>query len=382
MDAHSNRPEVALDLPALQQLPSPLTYFRIMLRELGTTPARRARLLRGTGVTASQLEDPAAEITLGQQLLQFRNAARMSEPGWSIDVARRFDLGAQGPLGFAMISAPTLEAAFDVLARYGHVRSPWFRLKVKRSAHHWEIVVQRQIRLGAAVDIALLEAVLLSAQALIEAVLGRPMREGRIACDYPAPSWIDRYREVFNGTVTFDAKLPAIRIPRAWLALPCPLADAALYNLVLGRLESERRRLESGDHLQARVEVLLAAAGDAGLSLAQLAERLNLSRRTLIRRLNDAGTSFGKLLDTHQMRRAEALLRDSAFSASEVAYRLGYSDPANFTRAFRRWFGDTPGAYRAGATTRRRAGVNHQAPSRLARVRRRSTSAKRRPTTD
>ena len=51
MKAHSDHAEEATDLPALQQLPAPLTYFRIMLRELGTTPARRARLLRGTGVT-------------------------------------------------------------------------------------------------------------------------------------------------------------------------------------------------------------------------------------------------------------------------------------------------------------------------------------------
>lgn len=94
------------------------------------------------------------------------------------------------------------------------------------------------------------------------------------------------------------------------------------------------------------MEVLLAAAGDAGLTLPQLADRLNLSRRTPIRRLSDAGTTFGKILDRHQMRRASALLADREFSASEVAYRLGYSDPANFARAFRRWFGETPGTYR------------------------------------
>ena len=113
---------------SLQQLPAAPTYFRIMLRELGTTAKRRAALLDGTGVTEAQLDDPSTEITLGQQLQQFRNAARVGKPGWSIDVARRFDLGAQGPLGFAMITAPTLGRAFDVMARYGHVRSPWFSL--------------------------------------------------------------------------------------------------------------------------------------------------------------------------------------------------------------------------------------------------------------
>jgi AraC-like DNA-binding protein len=344
MDAQLDQAD--LDLPALQRLPTPPTYFRITLRELGTTPTRRADLLDGTGVTDAQLTDAAAEITLGQQLLQMRNATRIGHQGWSLDVGRRFDLGAQGPLGFAMISAPTMGNSFDVMAGYGHVRSPWFRLKVERDAHHWGVVVQRQIRLGATVDIALMEALLLSAQALVEAVLGRPMHEAEILCDYPAPAWAHRYAEVFSADVSFDAERLAIRMPIAWRDLTCPLADAAMYHLALGRLESERRRIESGDHLEARVEVLLAAAGDAGLTLPQLADRLNLSRRTLIRRLSDAGTTFGTILDRHQMRRATTLLSDPGYSAAEVAYRLGYSDPANFARAFRRWFGEAPGSYR------------------------------------
>src|SRR5262245_44353099 len=175
---------------ALEQLPTALAYFRITFRELGTTAKRRAALLDGTGVTEAQLDDPSTEITIGQQLLQFRNAARVGRPGWSIDVARRFDLGAQGPLGFAMITAPTLGRAFDVMARYGHVRSPWFALTTQRHAHYWSIVVHRRIRLGAEHDITLAEALMLSAQALIEAVLGRPMRDARIAVDYAAPAWL------------------------------------------------------------------------------------------------------------------------------------------------------------------------------------------------
>jgi AraC-like DNA-binding protein len=337
---------ISLDLPALQRLPMPLTYFRIVLRELGTSPARRVELLRDTQVSDAQLADPSAEIVLGQQLTQMRNAARVCEPGWSLDVGRRFDLGAQGPLGFAMISAPTLGAAVDVMTRYGHVRSPWFRLAVEREAHQCVVVVRRQIRLGPMLDEALLETLLLSAQALVEPVLGRAMREARIECDYAKPSWSAGYEDTFNAPVVFDAARPLLRMPNDWLALACPSADPALYQLALGRLESERRRLESGDHLEARIEVLLAAAGDAGLSLGQLAERLNLSRRTLLRRLADAGTSFGQLLDRHQMRRAEALLADAEFSLAEIAFRLGYSDPANFARAFRRWYNETPGAYR------------------------------------
>jgi AraC-like DNA-binding protein len=338
---------ISSDATALRQLPAAPTYFRITLRELGTTAKRRAALLDGTGVTEAQLDDPSTEITLGQQLRQFQNAARIARPGWSIDVGKRFDLGAQGPLGFAMITAPTLGRAFDVMARYGHVRSPWFSLTTRRDGAHWTIVVQRRIRLGAEHDVTLAEALMLSAQSLIEAVLGRPMRDARLAFDYQAPAWSDRYRTAFSCPLSFGAELPSIRTPIAWRAMACPLADAGLHDLLINRMERDRRRLESGEHLEARVEALFEAAGDAGLSLSELAARMHLSPRTLNRRLTDAGTSFGDMRDRHGKRRADALLADHAFPVSEIAYRLGYSDPANFVRAFRRWHGRTPSEHRA-----------------------------------
>jgi AraC-like DNA-binding protein len=332
---------------ALLRLPMPATYFRIVLRELGTTAARRARLLIDTGLTDGPLGDPSLEITLGQQLTLMRNATRLGDPGWTLDVGRRFDLGAQGPLGFAMISAATLGAALDVMVKYGHVRSPWFRVRVERDRGVWGFVVQRQIHLDAAMDIAMLEVLMLSAQALVEAVLGRPMREARITLDYAKPAWAERYRDAFHCAVAFGTRTLGMRMPLDWLELSCPLADTAMFDLSIGRLETERRRIESGEHLSARVEVLFAGAGDAGLSLPQLAERLNLSRRTLIRRLAAAGTTFGELLDAHRMERAQTLLGDPRFPVSEIAYRVGYSDPANFTRAFRRWCDESPAEFRA-----------------------------------
>jgi len=357
MTTRSDRTPSDSEIAALERLPMPPTYFRIVLRELGTTAKRRAQLLAGTGLTEGQLAHAAAEITLGAQIVLMRNATRLGEPGWTLDVARRFDLGAQGPLGFAMVTAPTLGAALDVMTRYGHVRAPWFRLRVERDRREWGFVVRRQLVLGSEMDVPMLEAVLLSAQVLVEAVLGRPMREARIAVDYRAPTWAARYRDAFSASVSFGAREVRVRMPIEWLALACPLADAAMHQLALGRLETERRRLESGEHLAARIEVLFAASGDAGLSLTQLAERMNMSRRTLTRRLAEAGTSFGRELDRHRKRCCATLLADPRYPVSEIGYRLGYSDHANFTRAFRRWFGESPTRYRertlaAGKSTR------------------------------
>lgn len=325
----------------------PLTYARIALRVLGTTPERRARLLEGTRITEAALNDAGAEGTLADFLRMFDNAHALCAPGWTLALASHFDLAAQGALGFATVCAPTLAESFDIMARYGHVRAPWFRLEVFTDPSEWGLRLLRQFPVAPHIDVAMLESVLLSGQHLVESVLGRPMREARMRFDYPPPAWAGRYSEHFSGQVTFDADYAGFTMPRIWRRSPCPLADAGMYQAALTRLEMDRRRLDSGNSLSVRVALLLAAAGDEGLDLPTTAARLNVSRRTLIRRLKEAGTSYGALLEAYRMERAAELLAQPEVTASEVGYRLGYKEPSSFTRAFKRWSGRTPGAYRA-----------------------------------
>ena len=331
----------------------PLTYARIMLRVLGTTPARRARLLENTQITEAALLDPAAEATLADFLAMFDNAHAICEPDWTLALSARFDLAAQGALGFAMVCAPTLGESFDIMARYGHVRAPWFRLQVFADESEWGVKIVRQFPVARHIDVAMVESVSLSAQNLVEQVLGRPMAQARMCFDFPAPAWRERYREFFAGELIFDADYAGFSMPAVWRDSPCPLADAGMQHAALHRLDMELRRLDSANFLTARVAMLLAAAGDAGLDLETTAERLNMSRRTLIRRLKEAGSSFGELLDAHRFERATALLANPQVTATEAGYRLGYAEPANFTRAFKRWSGVTPGAYRQQANPAR-----------------------------
>jgi AraC-like DNA-binding protein len=78
----------------------------------------------------------------------------------------------------------------------------------------------------------------------------------------------------------------------------------------------------------------------------RVARRLKISPRTLQRRLNDWGVTFEELVDEYRRDRAFTLLRRADHSILEIAYSLGYSDPAHFTRAFKRWTGVNPRAYR------------------------------------
>lgn len=325
------------------RLPMSAAYFELALREFGASPDADAALREGTGITA---RERGGEITLGQQLQQVRNLNRLEPPGWGLRLGRRFEVATHGPVGFAAVSAPTLADSIAVIARFGHVRAPYFQLQSHRAAGRVALRVEERVRLPDAERIPLIETLMLSLQRLVESVLGAPLREASFDFAWASPSYAEEYRAYHPGPVRFDAPSTQLTLPAEWLSRTCPMADPVMYESSIRKLEGLARRLESDDHVVARVEALIEASGVRGLSLEQVARRVHLSARTLIRRLKRAGTTYHELLDAHRRASAEALLGNPDFGVAEVSHRLGYGDPANFGRACRRWFGMAPGRYR------------------------------------
>lgn len=325
------------------KLPMPSAYFELALREFGTTAESEAALRDGTGVTPDEAGD---EITLGQQLQQVRNLNRLQPPGWALGLGSRFDAATHGPVGFAAVSAATMADSLAVIERFAHVRTPYFRFQARRDAQRLALRVDERVRLAAEERIPMIETLMLSVQRLVESVLHRRTSEASFHFAYAPPPYADRYAEYFHGAVRFDAAHTLLAIPSPWLRVKCPMADPVMYATSMRKLEALERRLEGDDHVVARVEQLIAARNDSSLSLEQVAARIHVSSRTLIRRLKRAGTTYHELLDTHRREQAEALLGNPDFDIAEIGYQLGYGEPANFGRACRRWFGMAPSRYR------------------------------------
>ncbi len=323
-------------------LPMPIAYFQLVLRELGRTPEARAALCEGTGVAL----DASADITLGQQIRQIRNLNRLSPAGWSLQVGALFDASTHGPVAFAAVSAPSLTESLAVLARYSHVRVPYFRFEVRRDARRFTLRVDERVDLADDERVPMLEMLLLAIQNLVERVYGLDMREASFDFAYPSPPYADKYSAYFHGPVRFDAADTALSLPAGWLALKSPLADPVMYETSVRKLDTLARGLDADDYLVTRVEQLVASSRDAGPSLEAAARLLHVSGRTLVRRLQRAGTTYRELVDVQRRERAEALLREPHLDIAEISNALGYGDPANFGRACRRWFGAAPSEYR------------------------------------
>ena len=155
----------------------------------------------------------------------------------------------------------------------------------------------------------------------------------------------------FAAPLEFDAPRSSLVLSREQLTLPMRKADPELLAVLTRHAEDLLTRLPSAPARwidQVRRALLESIrAGDP--DLARVAERFAITPRTLQRRLTEEGSSFQSLLDETRRELALSYLRDPGRSASEVAYMLGYREASAFYRAFRRWTGRTPAAFRQDA---------------------------------
>jgi AraC-like DNA-binding protein len=134
----------------------------------------------------------------------------------------------------------------------------------------------------------------------------------------------------------------------SFLTLKFPNPSRYVFGILSERAEALLEQLKSSTTIRGRVESLLVPilhTGDA--SVEAIARKMGLNRQTLFRKLKAEGTSFEKVLDALRHRLALDYLREKRVSVNETAYLVGFSDPAAFSRAFKRWTGTSPRAVRA-----------------------------------
>jgi AraC-like DNA-binding protein len=135
--------------------------------------------------------------------------------------------------------------------------------------------------------------------------------------------------------------------PDAW-RLPLRRRDPVLRRLLETQANDILARQPARTGLAFQVQRALAARVAGGdTSVVALARELAMSGRTLQRRLATEGVSYHTLLDDARKAAAGQYLRESTLAIGEIAYLVGYSEPAPFHRAFKRWFGKTPSEVRS-----------------------------------
>ncbi len=316
-----------------------------LLEALCALGADRAALLARAALSEEDLTDPDRRIALE---LHLRLLERLPEFGDDAGLRVGVHLAHRGlgVIGLAMEASRTVGDALALLQRY---RALVLEEAVPRLAVDGDAVALTQVlpprvarlRLPAESQAA---ATVTTLRALADAALAPK----RVCLPHAAPADPRPHAALFRCPIEWGAAEWKLVFPRTLLDRPLSRHNPALAAYLARRAEALRMTLRDAgtvtEQVRRAIEVSLAQGEPA---LATIARRLGMSGRSLQRRLHGEATSFAAVLDEVRRVRAFERLADPALSVAEVAFLLGYAEPAAFNHAFKRWTAQTPQQWRA-----------------------------------
>jgi len=162
------------------------------------------------------------------------------------------------------------------------------------------------------------------------------------------PSYREEYDRIFGIPLVFGSSMNAILFGEELLSVRLPQQNQYVSSLLTERAEGLLEKLEDSKSMRGRVESLLIPILHTGeADMETIARKLSLSRQTLFRKLKAEGVTFEQVLDQLRHKLAREYLNGKNISVNETSYLLGFSDPAAFSRAFKRWTGSSPRTMKA-----------------------------------
>ncbi|PTS83603.1 AraC family transcriptional regulator [Pseudomonas sp. HMWF032] len=313
--------------------------------ELGGVDCRR--LFVQLGLDYAALTNPDARFAQDAMTRLWHLAVEASgNPAIGLNMAKILRPSSFNVVGYAVMSSRNLQEGFARLVRYQRIIGEGADLSFHPTADGYEMLLAiHGDRLPSARQSA--EASLAYSLAFCRWLTSKPLRPRLVSLMGPAPDDLAPYEAVFQCPLKFNAEHYALLFERTDLDAPLPSANEALAQLH-DRFAGDYLARFSGSRVTHQVRQVLCRLLPQGEPKREVvAQTLLLSERTLQRRLQDEGTSYQQLLDDTRRELAGQYLGQANLTLLEISYLLGFSDPSNFFRAFRRWFDSTPGEYRA-----------------------------------
>ena len=288
----------------------------------------------------SKLSNPRAQLQVLEMVSKIIN-----DPSFALQLGQRIQIASFGTVGFALMSCTDLREVIKLLIRYHAIIN---------SGSAFELLHTDQgalLRLQITEDNLLLRqlAMELSFSSLCsmgEFLINRRIEGAELHFDYPPPAHAETYSRVFSMPIKFNQPHCQLAIPERTLSTAIRTANPGAQVIFLQQCDEMLRSLNRVENTSARVRRLLIQSGSVFPDIQQVAAKLHVTERTLRRRLSSESTNFRTICDEVKNVLACQYLLQTEFTVAEIANLLDYSETVSFRRAFVRWNGVTPSAFR------------------------------------
>ena len=312
----------------------------------------RKRLLRAAKTPVSRLEDPDGRLPLEQYIHLIKEAQNLSNDA-ALMLRHGADVGMADVsiVGLIMEASSTMGEAFAQMQRLGRIATdidafrdtPRFELEPRRGKLFMVDRWHYQPETPELVESSFARLVCGPRRFLKQPhVLAAHFRHAQ-------PDYVDVYQEVFQCPVYFSTGENSLEIHpdiASWPVSPDPVYAQGLLSRHAQKLIDQ---LDSEQSLSTQIESIIIKRLHTGtISVDEVAHDFNMTRQTLARKLKEEGFTYTEVLLGLRKKLAKEYLLEQNLTVAETSYLLGFSDPAAFSRAFKRWSGKSPAEFRAG----------------------------------
>jgi len=303
-----------------------------------------------SGITAADVADQDHRVPMTSYIALVRAAKELSgDPAIALRYGEEVDLSEVSIAGLIMNASADMREAFTQMNRFGRLvvevetEAGQSRFKhVLEDGQLWLV----DTRANPNAFFELTEVTFARQICGLRRFLPRPFAL-EVHVTHPAPAYASEYERVFGCPVVFDSRWNAMRTDASLQSHKVALQPHYVFGVLSERARTLVKELENSKSARGRVESLLMPMLHTGdISMDAVATKMAVSRQTLFRRLKAEDVTFEKVLDDLRHRLALDYLGGRKTSVNETAYLVGFSDPAAFSRAFKRWTGKSPSEMR------------------------------------
>ena len=365
-------------LPASRRALIPIAFVRAILLAYRKYGVNSKAALARAHIRPDAVEDLGCRVTAAQfEALAWVAMRELDDEalGW---FSRKLPWGAYGMLCRASLTAATLEIALRRWSRHHRILTNEVLLHLSVADGVASLSIEERRDLGDFREFCLVT--------LLRYMLGfacwaidRKIVVSSADFPFPAPPHSAVYAKLFSKTLNFCTPRASIAFDARYLSMPLQRDESAINKMLKHALPLTVLPYRRDELLAGRVNQVLRMPGTKYPVAQALAEALNVSTRTLHRRLQKEGASLRRLKGSARMDHAKQNLAGTAHSIKRIAFSIGFRSEKSFARAFRHWTGETPSAFRSRITQERKAVEQTGAQSRPGRTEppaSRSTKAK------
>jgi len=330
----------------------PARYVNLLLDVLRASGTDVVRMLQTLNFPVERLQVRDGMLTSNEMdqlvhgMIQYTGRQDLG-----FELGRRIKMSSHDLLGYGLLCCSNLDEMLRMGARHYHLMLETWTMNYRRVPGQGTATFTPAVPIPPESMRFYLEVLAIALQNQIHVAFGPDIPSYDVYVSMAQPAHIHRYLALAPVRFHFEeGGMPGVRFVFGTdlLSIPLSLADPAVVKQIDERCEAMAQRPPLGETGWVEyVSMVLRESRGKSISLEELAHRLNVSARTIDRRLKQEGMGYRQLVDKVRFELASEMLNNGTISVTEIAQQLGFSDAANFRRAFKRVTGVAPGEARS-----------------------------------